>query len=107
VEVGRFDVYLVTLDPTVGREIRKKRPCAVISPDEMNRHIRTVIVAPMTTRGQAYPTRVECRFRGKTGQVVLDQVRPVDKARLIKRLGRLDERAGERVLSVLAAMFAR
>jgi mRNA interferase MazF len=107
VEVSRFEVYLVNLDPTVGSEIRKKRPCAVISPDEMNQHIRTVIVAPMTTKGQAYPTRVECRFRGKSGQVVLDQIRTVDKARLVKRLGRLDRRTAERVLSVLGEMFAR
>lgn len=106
-EVSRFEVYLVNLDPTVGSEIRKKRPCAVISPDEMNQHIRTVIVAPMTTKGQAYPTRVECRFRGKSGQVVLDQIRTVDKARLVKRLGRLDRRTAERVLSVLGEMFAR
>jgi mRNA interferase MazF len=107
VEVSRFDVYLVNLDPTVGSEIRKQRPCAVISPDEMNQHIRTVIVAPMTTKGQAYPTRVECRFRGKVGQVVLDQIRTVDKARLVKRLGRLDGRTAGRVLSVLGEMFAR
>ncbi len=106
-EVGRFEVYLVNLDPTVGSEIRKKRPCVVISPDEMNQHIRTVIVAPMTTSGQAYPTRVGCQFRGKSGQVVLDQIRTVDKARLVKRLGRLDQRATHRVLSVLGEMFAR
>ena len=107
VEVSRFDVYLVNLDPTVGSEIRKKRPCAVISPDEMNQYIRTVIVAPMTTAGQIYPTRVQCRFRGKSGQVVLDQIRTVDKTRLMKRLGRLDTRTAGRVLSVLGEMFAR
>ena len=106
-EVSRFEVYLVNLDPTMGSEIRKKRPCAVLSPDEMNQHIRTVIVAPMTTKGQAYPTRVECRFRGKLGQVVLDQIRTVDKPRLVKRLGRLDRRTADRVLSVLGEMFAR
>ncbi|MFH1219138.1 MAG: type II toxin-antitoxin system PemK/MazF family toxin [Candidatus Eisenbacteria bacterium] len=106
-EVRRFEVYQVNLDPTVGSEIRKKRPCVVISPDEMNEHIRTVIVAPMTTKGQGYPTRVECRFRGKSGQVVLDQIRTVDKARLVKRLGRLESRTAERILAILGEMFAR
>ena len=106
-EVSRFDVYVVNLDPTVGSEIRKKRPCVVISPDEMNQYIRTVIVAPMTTKGQGYPTRVECRFRGRQGQVVLDQIRTVDKVRLVKRLGTLDARTAGRVLSVLGEMFAR
>ena len=85
--VKRFEVYLINLDPTVGSEIQKTRPCLVISPDEMNRFIRTVIVAPMTTRGAAYPTRVVCRFQGKQGQVVLDQIRTVDKTRLARRLG--------------------
>jgi mRNA interferase MazF len=106
-EVRRFEVYQVNLDPTVGSEIRKKRPCVVISPDEMNEHIRTVIVAPMTTKGQGYPTRVECRFRGRSGQVVLDQIRTVDKARLVKRLGRLESRTAERILAILGEMFAR
>lgn len=104
--VSRFDVYLVSLDPTVGREIRKTRPCLVVSPDEMNRHIRTVIVAPLTTKGQEYPTRVPCRFRRKTGQVVLDQIRTVDAARLVRKLGRLDVNTGIRVLAVLGEMFA-
>ena len=104
--VNRFDVYLVNLDPTVGSEIRKTRPCLVVSPDEMNDHIRTVIVAPMTTRGQDYPTRVACRFKGKAGQVVLDQLRTVDRARLVRRLGRLDARTSARVLEVLQEMFA-
>jgi mRNA interferase MazF len=107
VEVNRLEVYFVNLDPTIGSEIRKKRPCLVVSPDEMNHYIRTVIVAPMTTKGQAYPTRVACRFRGKSGQVVLDQIRTVDKARLVKRLGCLDRRTADRVLAVLAEMFAR
>ncbi len=71
----RFDVYLVSLDPTVGSEIQKTRPCLIVSPDEMNRHIATVIVAPMTTKGRGYPTRISCRFQGKQGQVVLDQLR--------------------------------
>jgi mRNA interferase MazF len=104
--VKRFDVYLVALDPTQGHEIRKTRPCLVISPDEMNSHIATVIVAPMTTKGRAYPTRVPCRFQGKQGQVVLDQIRTVDKARLVKRLGRLDRPTATRVLETLHALFA-
>jgi len=107
VEVNRFEVYLINLDPTVGSEIRKRRPCLVVSPDEMNHNIRTVIVAPLTTKGQAYPTRVECRFKGKLGQVVLDQIRTVDKVRLVRKLGRLDTRTADRVLAVLEEMFAR
>lgn len=102
----RFDVFLVNLDPTVGSEIQKTRPCLIISPDEMNRHIRTVIVAPMTTKGRAYPTRVECTFGGKRGQVVLDQLRTVDKSRLVKRLGRLPTAAQGQVLSALGELFA-
>ena len=104
--VNRFDVHLVNLDPTVGAEIQKTRPCLVISPDEMNHNIRTVIVAPMTTKGPAYPSRVPCRFKGKDGQVVLDQIRTVDRSRLIKKLGRLDAKAADAVLSVLAELFA-
>ncbi|MCL4506897.1 MAG: type II toxin-antitoxin system PemK/MazF family toxin [Chloroflexi bacterium] len=104
--VKRFDVYLVSLDPTVGSEIKKTRPCLIISPAEMNRYIATVIVAPMTTQGQAYPTRVACRFQGREGQVVLDQIRTVDKARLVKRLGHISLSAQKVVLSVLAEMFA-
>ena len=104
--VARFEVFLVNLDPTVGTEIKKTRPCLVVSPDEMNRQIRTVIVAPMTTRGRAYPTRVACRFQGKSGHVVLDQLRTIDKTRLLKRLGRIDRRAANKVLVVLGEMFA-
>lgn len=104
--VRRFEVYLVNLDPTVGSEIRKTRPCLVISPDEMNRYVRTVIVAPMTTKGRSYPTRVACSFQGKEGQVVLDQIRTVDKARLVRRLGRIDADARRGVLDTLAEMFA-
>jgi mRNA interferase MazF len=104
--VNRFDVHLINLDPTVGSEVKKTRPCLVISPNEMNRHIRTAIVAPMTTKGAAYPTRVACRFKGKQGQVVLDQIRTVDRVRLVKKLGRLDRRTGAKVLDVLQEMFA-
>ena len=105
-DIGRFDVFLVSLDPTLGSEIQKTRPCLVVSPDEMNRHIRTVIVAPMTTRGRAYPTRINCRFQKKSGQVVLDQIRTVDRRRLVRRLGKLDRRAAAKVLDTLAEMFA-
>jgi len=104
--VNRFDVYLVNLDPTVGSEIRKTRPCLVISPDEMNRHIRTVIVAPLTTGGKEYPTRVPCTFRRKKGQVVLDQIRTIDKARLVKKLGSIDPGTQLEVITVLQQMFA-
>jgi mRNA interferase MazF len=104
--VKRFEVYLVNLDPTVGSEIRKIRPCLVVSPDEMNRHVRTVIVVPMTTKGQAYPTRVPCRFQGRAGQVVLDQIRTVDRVRLVKRLGRLDGKTSAQVLKALQEIFA-
>jgi mRNA interferase MazF len=104
--VSRFEVYLVRLDPTEGHEIRKTRPCLIISPDEMNRHIDTVIVAPMTTKGRAYPTRVAVRFQRKTGQVVLDQIRTVDKTRLVRRLGKIDEATTQKVLASLSEMFA-
>ncbi len=106
VEVNRFEVYLVNLDPTIGSEIKKARPCLIISPNEMNRYIRTVIVAPLTTKGRSYPTRISCRFKGKRGQIVLDQIRTVDKARLTKKLGRINRRTADSVLSVLAEMFA-
>ena len=102
----RFEVYLVNLDPTVGSEIKKMRPCLIISPDEMNTHIATVIVAPMTTQGRAYPTRVSCKFQGKDGQIVLDQIRTVDKTRLAKRLGTITAATQKAVLAVLAEMFA-
>ncbi|HEX8681857.1 MAG TPA: type II toxin-antitoxin system PemK/MazF family toxin, partial [Ardenticatenaceae bacterium] len=85
--VRRFEVYLINLDPTVGSEIKKARPCLIISPDEMNRRIATVIVAPLTTKGRGYPTRVPCNFRGKAGEIVLDQIRAIDKTRLVRRLG--------------------
>ncbi len=106
VVIRRFDVYLVNLDPTVGSEIKKTRPCLIVSPDEMNRNIATVIVAPMTTKGRAYPTRVPCRFQGKDGQVVLDRLRTVDKVRLIKFLGRIGGSTQRAVLAVLAKIFA-
>jgi mRNA interferase MazF len=103
--INRFEVFLTNLDPTVGSEIQKARPCLVISPDEINHSLRTIIVAPMTTRGHAYPSRVPCRFKGKRGQVVLDQIRTVDKARLIKKMGVIDAKTASNVLSVLNEMF--
>ena len=104
--VNRFDVYLINLDPTVGSEIQKTRPCLIVSPDEMNRYIRTVIVAPMTTAGKDYPTRVSCKFKKKKGQIVLDQIRTIDKTRLIKKLGKIDPETQVGVISVLQRLFA-
>ena len=104
--VKRFEVYLVNLDPTVGQEIKKTRPCLIISPDEMNKYISTVIVAPMTTKGRLYPTRVACTFQGKDGQIVLDQIRTVDKVRLVHKLGQIKKATQGEVLVVLAEMFA-
>ncbi len=103
--IKRFDVYLVNLDPTIGKEIKKTRPCLVISPDEMNNYIATVIIAPMTTQGRDYPTRVKCHFEGKDGQIVLDQLRTVDKSRLIKKLGKITPGIQKDVLAVLTELF--
>lgn len=105
VAVRRSEVYLISLDPTVGSEIRKTRPCVVVSPDEMNRAIRTVIVAPMTTKGRPYPTRVACRFQGTEGQIVLDQLRTVDRSRLVRKLGELDSETMEAVFGILQELF--
>lgn len=104
--VKRFEVYLVNLDPTIGSEIQKTRPCLVISPDEMNRNIRTVIIAPMTSARKEYPTRVSCTFRKKQGQIVLDQIRTVDKTRLVQKLGTIDSKPQSDVISVLQRLFA-
>ncbi len=104
--VNRFDVYLINLDPTVGSEIRKTRPCLIISPDEMNKHIRTVIIAPMATAGKDYPTRIQCKFKRKKGQIVLDQIRTTDKTRLIKKLGTIDPNSQIEVIAVLQRLFA-
>ena len=102
----RFEVWLVSLDPTRGSEIRKTRPCVVVSPDELNRNIATVIVAPMTTATRSYPTRVRLRFEGKNGEVVLDQIRSVDRTRLLRRLGSLPSATSRRVCDALGEMFA-
>ena len=102
----RGEVHLVRLDPTLGSEIRKTRPCVVISPDEINEHLRTIIVAPMTTGGHAYPWRIACRFQNTSGFVALDQIRTVDSERLVKRLGRLSSGTTTEVLDTLQEMFA-
>lgn len=104
--VRRFDIYLVALDPTVGDEIQKTRPCLVVSPDEANRRIATVLIAPMTSGSHPYPTRIPCYFGGKDGTIVLDQLRVADKTRLIKHLGRMTEAEQKAVLAGLAEMFA-
>src|SRR3954454_21005038 len=100
----RFGVYLVALDPTIGAEIKKTRPCAVVSPDEMNRHLRTSIVAPLTTMQRRFPTRVACRFQGKSSEIALDQIRTVDQSRLVKRLGTLEATTARKALRVLGEM---
>lgn len=104
--IRRFDIWLVRLDPTVGREMQKTRPGLVVSPDEMNSHLRTIIIAPMTTKGLNYPTRVPCRFKGKSGKIVLDQMRTVDATRCIRKLGHIDPKTAAKVLDVLQELFA-
>ncbi len=104
--IARGNVYLVRLDPTLGREIKKTRPCLVVSPNELNAHLRTIIVAPMTTGGQPYPWRPTCRFQNRAGSIALDQLRTVDADRLVKLLGRLDAATVRVVLQSLHEMFA-
>ncbi len=104
--VSRGDIFLVALNPTRGSEIRKMRPCVIVSPDELNAHLRTFIVAPLTTGGHPYPFRVRCRFEGKDGYVAADQLRAVGRDRLVKRLGSLPETTLNELLGVLQAMFA-
>jgi mRNA interferase MazF len=104
--MNRGDVHLVRLDPTLGSEIQKTRPCVIVSPDELNAHLRTVIVAPLTTGGRAYPWRIRCRFQGRSGYVVLDQLRTVDRERLVKRLGALPSPTLVSALGALQEMFA-
>jgi mRNA interferase MazF len=103
--VRRGDVFLVSFDPAKGGEIQKTRPCVVVSPDELNAHLRTFIVAPLTTGGHPYPFRVPCRFEGRSGYVVVDQIRTVDRERLVRRLGKLTSATLSRVLSILQEMF--
>lgn len=102
--VKRFEVYLVSQDPTLGSEIKKTRPCVVISPDEMH-GLNTAIVAPMTTKSKSYPTRIPVKFENKDGTIVLDQIRTVDKARFVQFLGTIDKKAGIEMLNVLREMF--
>ncbi len=104
--VKRFEVYLVNLEPTIGSEIQKTRPCVIISPDEMNQYIRTVIIAPMTTATKNYPTRVNLTFAGKKGQIVLDQIRTIDKTRLINKIGEINSDVSQQVIDVLQEMFS-
>ncbi|MPY76015.1 MAG: type II toxin-antitoxin system PemK/MazF family toxin [Alphaproteobacteria bacterium] len=105
-DVRRFDICLVSLDPTRATEIRKTRPCVVVSPDEMNRYLRTVIVAPMTTASKPYPTRVGLRFQGKSGQIAADQIRTIDGNRIVRRLGRVSETTARKLCAVLTETFA-
>lgn len=104
--IRRFDIVLVNLDPTVGSEIRKSRPCLVVSPDVINTRLRTIIVAPMTSAQKAWPTRVAIRFQGREGQVALDQIRTIDRARVVRTLGSADANVAERVARQLVEMFA-
>ena len=101
----RFDVVLVNLDPTIGSEIQKTRPCLVVSPDEMNTALRTVIVAPLTTGGKRYPSRIPCRFAGASGFVALDQLRSIDRVRIIRKLGRMSDATARAALTSLQLMF--
>ncbi|MDO5774523.1 type II toxin-antitoxin system PemK/MazF family toxin [Treponema succinifaciens] len=103
--INQYDVYLVNLDPTVGHEIKKTRPCLVISPDEMNNNISTVIIAPMTTKSHSYPTRIPVKFEGKNGWIVLDQIRTVDNIRLVKRLGQISKKEILAVKKILKEML--
>jgi len=104
--ISRFDVYLVRLDPAQGLEIGKTRPCLVVSPDDMNVYLGTTVVAPMTTGGRDYPSRIPAEFRGRRGHIVLDQLRTVDRHRLVRRLGTLDSATCQHVLQALQQMFA-
>lgn len=103
--MNQYDIFIVSLDPTVGREIKKSRPCVILSPDEMNRHIDTVIIAPMMTQSHPYPTRVPIEFKGKEGWIVLDQIRTVDRQRLTAKLGRLKPGLIKKVKAVIREML--
>jgi len=106
VETCRFDIFLISLDPAQGSEIKKTRPCVVISPDEMNKHIRTLIVAPLTSTLKDYPTRIPVIFEGKKGNIVLDQIRTIDRTRIIKKLGVLDKKTSFLLLETLGKIFS-
>lgn len=103
--IRRAEVWMVSLDPTIGREIKKMRPCMIISPDEANKYLDTVIIAPLTSTVRHYPSRVNCTFNNKKGQIVIDQIRAVDKVRLAKKLGMIDEKTAFEVFNLLQAYF--
>jgi len=104
--ISRFEVYFVNLDPTIGSEIKKTRPCVIISPNEMNHNISTLIIAPLTSKLKNYPTRVPCKVEGKQGQIVLDKIRTVDKSRLVKKIDTLNKKIQIKVLNILKEMFS-
>ena len=104
--VNRFEIWLINLDPTVGKEIRKTRPCLVISPNEANKYLDTIMGVPMTTAIRKFPTRINCTFQKKSAQIAIDQIRAWDKSRLVKKLGKLNETTCKMVCSVLAEYFA-
>jgi len=103
--IRRTDIWMVSLDPTIGREIKKIRPCMIISPDEANKYLDTVMIAPLTSTVRHYPSRVNCTFNNKKGQIVIDQIRAVDKIRLVKKLGIIDEKTAVEVFTLLQAYF--
>lgn len=105
--IKRFDVYLITLDPTIGSEIKKTRPCVIISPDEMNENINTLIIAPLTSTRKPYPSRVDVVFKNKKGQIALDQIRAIDKRRLLKKLGKISEHTEDKICEILVTMFSK
>ena len=106
VDTNRFDILLVSFDPSQGYEIKKTRPCLIVSPNEMNKYIKTIIVAPMTSRIKNYPTRISVVFEGKGGTIALDQIRTIDKSRIIRNLGTLDTKTATLVLETLGKMFS-
>jgi len=103
--INQYDVFLINLDPTIGHEIKKSRPCLIISPNEMNNNIETVIIAPMTTKSRNYPTRINLKFDNKDGYIVLDQIRTIDKIRFIKRLGKIEIKTIKEVKKVIKEML--
>jgi mRNA interferase MazF len=103
--VKRFEVWLTELNPTVGSEINKPRPCLIVSPDEANKFLHTVIIVPLTSSIKAYPTRINCQFGGKSGQLSLDQIRSIDKSRLTKKLGIMDKSTCKLTCALLETIF--
>ena len=104
-DLSQYQIVLVNLDPTIGSEIKKTRPCIIISPNEMNKHLRTIVVAPMTTKSRKYPTRIEVKHDGKTGWIIIDQIRTIDKQRIIRILGKLSNREIKETKSVMKETF--